>query len=120
MKSASNVVSIHPYFKVHPGKLDAFKALLPAFIARTATEPACLYYDFTISDDIVHCREAYAGAAGALEHIENVGSLLDEALKLADLMRLEFHGRASELDQLRGPMGGLNPTWFVYQAGLDR
>ena len=25
MKYPSNVVSIHPYFKVHPGKLDAFK-----------------------------------------------------------------------------------------------
>ena len=27
------VVSIHPYFKIHPGKLEAARALLPAFVA---------------------------------------------------------------------------------------
>ena len=35
MNYPANVVSIHPYFKVHPGKMGAFKASLPAFIEKT-------------------------------------------------------------------------------------
>jgi len=42
----SKVVSIHPYFKVHEGKFDAFKALLPKLIAVTRSEEGCLWYDF--------------------------------------------------------------------------
>ena len=38
MNYPANVVSIHPYFKVHPGQLGAFKAGLPAFIEKTRTE----------------------------------------------------------------------------------
>jgi quinol monooxygenase YgiN len=40
-------VSIHPYFKVRPGQLEAARALLPQFVARTATEAKCRYYNFT-------------------------------------------------------------------------
>jgi hypothetical protein len=36
--SVTSPVSIHPYFKVHPGKLDASKTLLPRFIEKTARE----------------------------------------------------------------------------------
>jgi hypothetical protein len=36
MSALSNFVSLHPYFKVHPGKLDAIKAILPKFVAKTA------------------------------------------------------------------------------------
>ena len=43
MADQSNVVSIHPYFKIHEGKLDEVKALLPAFVAKVEIEDACLY-----------------------------------------------------------------------------
>jgi hypothetical protein len=33
-----NFVSLHPYFKVHPGKLDAVKAAFPRFVKKTAAE----------------------------------------------------------------------------------
>ncbi|MCB1092929.1 MAG: hypothetical protein KDL87_15435 [Verrucomicrobiae bacterium] len=116
----AEVVSLHPYFKVHPGQLDAFRGLIDRFIERTSTEEACLYYDFTIQDDIVHCREAYVGAAGALGHITNVGDLLDEAATIAGLERLEIHGAAAELDQMREPLAAINPLWFVFEKGLDK
>jgi len=58
MSHPSNCVSIHPYFKAHPGKLDAMKAPLPGFLATTATEPGNLYYDFTLNGDLLFCREA--------------------------------------------------------------
>lgn len=113
-------VSIHPYFKIHPGKLDAAKALLPTFVETTRSEPACLYYEFTISDDTVFCREAYRGAEGALAHLANVDALLKQMLSLSDLVRLEIHGPAEEIEKLKAPLAAFNPAWFVFAAGLER
>ena len=120
MSQSSNVVSLHPYFKVHAGKLDTVRALLPAFVAKTQNEKDCLYYDFTLDGDTVYCREAYVGAGGVAAHLDNVGALLDEMLKHSDLLRLEIHGPAGELDKLRPRCGPLNPAWFVFQCGLGR
>lgn len=113
MKPLSKFVSLHPYFKVHPGKLEVIKAELPAFIDKTASEEKNLFYGFTINGDEVFCREGYANAEGVLAHLDNVGALLAEALKIADLTRVELHGPAKELDKLRGPLAHLNPAWFI-------
>jgi quinol monooxygenase YgiN len=113
MNSLSNFVSLHPYFKVHPGKLDAFKASLPAFIDKTKTEQKNLFYDFTFNGDEVFCREAYTDADGLLAHLANVDALFKEVLKIADLTRLEVHGPANELETLTAPLAGLKPVWFV-------
>jgi quinol monooxygenase YgiN len=113
MKPLSNFVTLHPYFKVHPGKLDAFKAGFRAFMEKTASEEKNLFYEFTVNGDEVFCREGYADAEGLLAHLENVGALLAEALKIADLTRLEVHGPAAELEKLREPLAHLKPAWFV-------
>lgn len=116
----NNVVSIHPYFKVHEGKLDAFKELLPKFIAITSQETKCHWYDFTIGGDTVYCREAYDGAEGLLEHIGNVNTLISEALQLSDLVRVEVHGPAAELDKLRTPLADLSPDYFLFHSGIGK
>lgn len=113
-----NVVSLHPYFKVHTDRLDDFRALIDRFIERTSSEESCLYYDFTINGDEVHCREAYVGAAGAMAHLGNVDDLLKEGLAISDLARLEIHGSATELDQMREPLAALPVAWFVFEKGL--
>jgi hypothetical protein len=113
-------VSIHPYFQVHPGKMDAALALLPKFIAKTATEPKCLYYEFTNNGDVVFCREAYVGAEGVLAHLANVGEVLGEMMQISDVIRLEIHGPAEELEKLKGPLAEHQPEWFVYEAGLKK
>ena len=41
--------------------------------------------------------------------------MLAEALKIGDLIRLELHGPANELDKLRKPLAHLNPVWFVVE-----
>jgi quinol monooxygenase YgiN len=120
MSQPTNIVSLHPYFKVHAGKMDASRALLPRFVAKTQEEKLCLWYDFTLEGDTVHCREAYIGAEGVAAHLDNVGALLDEMLKNSDLVRLEIHGPAAELDKLRPRCGPLNPAWFVLQCGIRR
>ena len=113
MNVLSNFVSLHPYFKVHPGKLETFTAALPAFVEKTASEEKNLFYGFTIHGEEVFCREGYTDAEGVLAHLDNVGALLAEVMKIADLTRVELHGPPKELDKLRGPLAHLNPVWFV-------
>lgn len=120
MVQPRNVVSVHPYFRVKPGKMDAFKAALPAFIQKTASEKGNLYYDFTVNGDMVYCREAYDGAEGFLAHLEGVGPLLVELLKIAEVARLEIHGSAEELEKLKPHMKDLKPEWFTYLTGVVR
>jgi quinol monooxygenase YgiN len=118
MDSLSNFVSLHPYFKVHPGKLEAFKAVLPAFMEKTATEEKNLFYGFSINGDEIFCREGYLNAEGVIAHFDNVGALLAEALKISYLIRLELHGPAQELDKLKGPLAHLKPAWFAIECSI--
>jgi quinol monooxygenase YgiN len=114
----SYAVSLHPYFKIREGNLEAFTALMPAFVEKTASEPACLYYDFTRHGDTAFCREAYIGAAGILAHLANVCELLGKFLELAELTRLEVHGPEEEIDKLRQPLADLNPDFYIRETGL--
>ncbi|MEZ5447791.1 MAG: hypothetical protein R3E89_01760 [Thiolinea sp.] len=72
MSNQDSCCTLVPYFKVHDGQLEAFKALGEQFVAKTATEEKCVHYAFSFSGDIAHCREGYADAAGMLAHLENV------------------------------------------------
>lgn len=106
-----------PYFEVEEGKLDAFKVLVNKFVERTQNEPGCMFYAFSFSGNAAHCREGYDDAASLLAHLENVGDVFQEALKIAALTRLEVHAPKMELDKLREPLAGLNPQWFVLEEG---
>ncbi len=118
--SSQTTVSIHPYFKPHEGQWDNFISGLQPFVDATANEEAVLFYGFTICEDTIFCREAYIGAEGALAHLDNVGALLGEALKISDLLRLEVHGSAAELDKMREPLKDLPVQWFVLETGLKK
>lgn len=118
MGKPTNVVSIHPYFKVKPGKLAEARAMLRQFIAKSSHEELLLQYDFTINGDMIHCRESYRGAAGLEAHLKNVGPVLDEFVKLVEIARLEVHGPAAELAKLKPGLAGLNPTWFELECGV--
>ncbi len=120
MATQDTCVTIVPYFKVAEGKLEAFRALCEQFVEKTQTEAKVLYYGFSFDGDAVHCREGYADAEGLLAHLENVGQLLEEAFKIAELTRLEIHGRADELDKLRGPLADFKPQFFTLEYGFRR
>jgi len=117
MPHADSCCSLVPYFDVADGKLDEFKAFGKQFVELTRTEPGCVFYAFSFSGQTAHCREGYDDAAALLAHLDNVGALLQEALKIAKLSRLEVHGPAAELEKLRGPLAGLNPQWFELAPG---
>jgi quinol monooxygenase YgiN len=120
MIAPEKVLSIHPYFRVKPGKMAEAKHLLRQMVLQTSAETANLYYDFTIRDDVVFCREAYVGAEGLLRHLENVSPLLAEYLKIADVLRVEVHGASADLEKLREPLTDLKPEWFVFECGVSR
>ena len=106
-------VSLHPYFKVPADKLPLLKAILPEFVAKTRNETGNLFYEFTINGDEVFCREGYVSAEALLAHLENVAAMLAAALTMAELIRIEVHGPAAELEKLKEPLAHLNPAWFV-------
>jgi quinol monooxygenase YgiN len=116
----SHFVSLHPYFKAHPGKLDAAKMMLARFVEKTATEKENLFFGFSINGDEIFCREAYESANGLLAHLDNVSALLTEMLKVADLTRVEVHGPAQELEKLKRPLAVLNPEWFALETTLQK
>ncbi|MEO7166934.1 MAG: hypothetical protein ABI787_00920 [Spartobacteria bacterium] len=112
--------TIVPYFKVQPDKLDAFKAIAERCVAQTEAEPKCLYYGFSFNGTEAHCREGYADAEAALAHLERIGPLLEGALQISELTRLEIHGPEEELAKLRKPLAKLKPQFFTLEFGFRR
>jgi len=120
MSTLDNVISIHPYFTIHAGQMEACKSFLAQFCEKVAGEEKCLYYNFTFNGDVLFCREAYQDADGVLAHFENCGALIGEFLKIADLMRIEAHGPDEELEKLKEAMADLKPEYFVCECGIGR
>jgi hypothetical protein len=131
MDLINNILEIHmfeldtcctlvPYFEIQEGNIDAFKALGPRFVEKTRSEPGCRHYAFSFSGNTAHCREGYDSAEALLAHLENVGDLLGEALKLAKLVRLEVHAPMSDIEKLRVPMSSLSPQFFALEKGIRR
>src|SRR5262245_42567969 len=120
MPTNDKCCTIVPYFKVHNGRMSEVRNLCGQFVEKARTERGCLYYGFSFDGDELHCREGYGDAEGALAHIENVGSLLQELLTMADLTRLEVHGPEGELAKLRSPFAVFNPQFFTLEYGFRR
>lgn len=120
MALEDKVCTLVPYFTVQDGKLDEFKALGKQMVAKTKTEDDVVFYGFSFNGQRAHCREGYTSAAGILKHLENVGELLQEALKIASIDLLEVHGPASEVAALQEPLKDLNPTYFTMETGFRK
>ncbi len=120
MATQDKCCTIVPYFKIHDGQLDAFRALCERFVEKTSEEAKCLYYGFSFDGDEVHCREGYEDADGLLAHLESVGTLIGEALEISDIIRMEVHGPDQELAKLREPLAELNPQFFALEYGFRR
>jgi hypothetical protein len=107
-----------PYFEVADEHLAAFKALGPKFVAKTRNEPGCVHYAFSFSGNSAHCREGYTDAQALLAHLQNVGELLGEALKISKIVRLEVHAPGAEIEKLRGPLASLGPVFYTLEEGI--
>ena len=120
MTTQDTCCTIVPYFNVQDGQLDTFKALCTRLISQTREEPGCLYYGFSFAGNTVHCREGYVNADALLAHIQAVGPMIEEALEISEIARLEVHGPEAELAQLKEPLAGLNPQYFALECGFRR
>jgi quinol monooxygenase YgiN len=118
MTALDTCCTLAPYFTIHDGQLAAFKKGCDAFVEKTRSEPKCLFYSFSFDGDVAHCREGYQDAESLLFHLDNVGALLAEALKISDITRLEVHGPESQLALLREPLASLNPQFFTLEMGF--
>ena len=88
MFNADTYCTLAPYFEVQDGQLTAFKDLAARFTEIARTEPGCMHYTYAFNGNTAYCREGYDSAEAILAHIQNVGALFDEALKVAKLVRL--------------------------------
>ncbi len=120
MATQDRTVTIVPYLKIRSGKMQEFKTLAERFVEKSKSETGCLYYGWSFNGDTVFCREGYKDAESALAHLENVGALLSELQKVADIARLEIHGMESELAKLRGPVADMKPEYFTLEYGFRR
>ncbi len=117
MTTIDTCCTLVPYFKIHAGQVTAFKNGCDAFVEKPRSELECMFYNFSFAGDQAHCREGYQNAAAVLSHLDNIGTLFEEALKIADLTRLEVHAPATELDKLREPLAALKPQFFTLVQG---
>ena len=113
-------VSIHPYFRVPAEREQEVMERCQQFVDLTAQEPLCLYYGFSRAENMLHCREGYRGASGAMAHLENVGELLQQFLQLCELTKLEVHGPAEELEKLRPALSAFPVKFFELRMGFRR
>src|SRR5215472_1406349 len=120
MATQDTAVTIVPYLKVQPGKMQEFKGLCERFVEKSKTEAGCLYYGFCFNGDVAFCREGYKNGDAALAHLENVGTLLGEMQKITDIVRLEIHGPEAELAKMRGALTDLKPEYFTLECGFRR
>ena len=106
--------SLCPYFKIHEGKVEQWKANCEKFYELTKTEPDMVFYGFSFTEDgQAHCREAYKSGAALLHHLGNVDSPLKAALEISDLARIEFHGPASEVEVVREALAPLGCVFYA-------
>lgn len=116
-------IGINPYFKVKEGKMDEAKKMLVGFcdiVREKETADKCFFYNFTIRDDVIFCREAYRDAEAVKAHLKNVGDALGPFFEITELIRIEIHGPAAELEKLKKDFADLKPDYFVSECGIGR
>ena len=112
--------TIVPYFRVRPGEMERFREITSRCVEQTREEEGCLFYGFSFDGDEAHCREGYEDAEAALVHFGRIQPLLQEALEVSDLTRLEVHGPEEEIAKLRGPFSEVGASFFVLEYGFRR
>ena len=78
--------------------------MLQDFVAKTAGKDENLFYGFSVNGDEVFAVKHTRTPTALLAHFDNVGALLEEMLKMADLTGVEVHGPPEELEKLKAPL----------------
>ena len=70
MSVLSTFVSLHPYFKGHPGKLEVVKPGFSRFVEKTGTEKKNLFYGFTVNGDEILCPDGSAWSGSRVGKVD--------------------------------------------------
>ena len=112
------LIKLRALFKINEGQLEAFKRLVPQFISAVREkDQGTLMYDWYLNKETLECSvlEDYADSNAALEHVANVGDLLQKLMELGE-MSIELYGTPNE--ELSKALQGLGAKVFPYFAGL--
>jgi quinol monooxygenase YgiN len=120
MSTKDTCCTIVPYFEVKDGCLGSFKELCQELVREAHKEKGCLYYGFSFKGNTVHCREGYKDAEALILHLKNGMSLINRALKISEIVRLEVHASEDEQRELKVFMEELNPEFFTLEYGFRR
>mmetsp|Transcript_16141 Transcript_16141/g.66709 ORF Transcript_16141/g.66709 Transcript_16141/m.66709 type:complete len:130 (-) Transcript_16141:2267-2656(-) len=103
MSSGDTVVSVRPYFKIHDGKKEDVMKLLPLFYEQSKDEPGSVHYAFSFADDGMNfaCIESYVNSQAVADHLTNILDSFGKLLEVVDLLRLEIHATAADMESLK-------------------
>ncbi len=110
----------HDHINIHPGKLDEFKATAAECMAITKEkDTGTLQYDFFLNADETECviLETYASSEAVLDHVDNLGDVLDRLLGLGELSEEVFGDPSPQLREILAP---LNSKIYTRLQGLYR
>jgi hypothetical protein len=116
------VCHLYPYFKLK--QPEEFKKIwygaFPETKANQEAEKSHQYaFSFESTADVASCRESYGDAEGILLHLKNVDVPLKAVLNgPADLLRLEVHAPASEIEKLKPALEPLGCQFFTTRWGF--
>jgi quinol monooxygenase YgiN len=107
-------VYFHLNFKIHDGKIGAFRKLADEMTALTKSEPGSLGYEWFLNADGSGCRllETYADQAAVTTHINGKGvALLPRLLEVSSITSFDVYGdpgptAASSLSSLGAELFG--------------
>jgi quinol monooxygenase YgiN len=106
--------------KIHPGQLDAFKAISARLVESTRNEPETLNYEWTLSEDgtVCHIYERYKKSDAIALHIEHNGALVGELFQLLTPISFVIYG--SPEANVRAMLADLKPVYMTPLDGFSR
>jgi len=116
------VCHLYPYFKLK--QPDQFRKIwydaYPDTKANAEAEKSHQYaFSFEPTADVASCRESYGDADGILLHLKNVDTPLKAVLDgPAELLRLEVHAPAAEIEKLKPALSPLGCQFFATGWGF--
>jgi len=105
-------------FKVSKENLPVFKKLVAACIACTKEkDTGTLQYDWFSNNEETEwiVRETFVDSQATLDHMDNLGDLLDAILEVSKY-HPEIYGNPSK--ELMNDAAGFVPTYFPFYKGL--
>jgi quinol monooxygenase YgiN len=111
-------IKVTAKFKIKPGNLETFKALIPKMIAEVMeNDPGTLVYEWFLNEDIMECVawEVYKDSDSVLAHTGNIGGYLDQMLELSDAS-IEIFGNPSQ--ELIDAAEGLGIKIYPFVDGI--